>query len=137
MSVSENRIAHLGVLKAGETERMLDGDGRGWVYEIDGRIVAFTIGDLSGRNVYALFVQQGFERLGIGRQLHDTLLDWFFAADVGPVWLSTERGTRAERFYRRAGWTERGTTASGEIRFEMSREDWLIRRTAANPPGRQ
>lgn len=31
MSVNENRLSHLSVLKPGETERMLGGDGCGWV----------------------------------------------------------------------------------------------------------
>ena len=79
MSVNENRPSHLSVLKQGDTERMLGGDGCGWVGEINGRIVAFAIADLSGTNVYALFVEPGYEGRGIGRRLHDTMMDWFFA----------------------------------------------------------
>src|ERR1700730_11649203 len=125
MSVNENRLSHLGVLKPGDTERMLGGDGCGWVGEINGGIVAFAIADLSGTNVYALFVEPGNEGRGIGRRLHHPMMDWFFTAGVPVVWLSTDPNTRAERFYRRAGWTENGTTTNGEILFEMSRERWL------------
>lgn len=80
MSVRENRIASLSSLRPGDTERMLNGDGCGWVCEVAGRIVAFAIADLSGANVYALFVEPGHEGQGIGRRLHDTMMDWFFAA---------------------------------------------------------
>jgi hypothetical protein len=59
MSVNENRIPSLASLRPGDTERTLGGDGCGWVCEVDGRIVAFAIADLSGANVYALFVEPG------------------------------------------------------------------------------
>ena len=125
MSVRENRIPDLEVLEPGGTERMLDGDGRGWVCEVDGRIVGFAIADLSAANVYALFVEPAFEGRGIGRHLHDTMMAWFLAAGPSRVWLSTDPDTRAESFYRRAGWVEVGKERNGEIRFEMSRERWL------------
>ena len=57
----------------GDPERMLRGDGCGWVSEIDGRVVGFAIADLSGANVYALFIEPEYERRGIGRLLHDTM----------------------------------------------------------------
>jgi GNAT superfamily N-acetyltransferase len=128
MSVNENRIPSLGSLRPGDTERMLGGDGCGWVCEVDGRIVAFAIADLSGANVYALFVEPGSEGRGIGRRLHDTMMDWLFAAGVKVVWLSTDPNTRAEGFYRKAGWIPTGSKPNGEIRFEMSRERWRGRR---------
>ena len=46
MSVRENRLASLSSLQAGETERMLGGDGCGWVGVVDGRIVGFSGRDL-------------------------------------------------------------------------------------------
>lgn len=39
---------------------------------------------------------------------------------VPVIWLTTERGTRAERFYRDAGWREAGDVGVG-IRFELAR----------------
>jgi GNAT superfamily N-acetyltransferase len=125
MSVRENRLDSLSSLNAGDTERMLRGDGCGWVGEVDGRIVGFAIADLSGANVYALFIEPEFERRGIGRLLHDTMMDWFFSRQVRSVWLTTDPGTRAEGFYRKAGWIAAGLEANGEIRFEMSRDEWL------------
>ena len=127
MSVRENRLVSLSSLTAGETERMLGGDGCGWVGEVDGRVVGFAIADLSGTNVYALFIEPEFERQGIGRLLHDTMMDWFFSNQVSSVWLTTDPGTRAESFYRKAGWIAAGEETNGEIRFEMSRDMWLTR----------
>ena len=126
MSVRENRIPSLDVLTPGDTERLLKADGRGWVCEVDGRIVGFSIGDRLEANVYALFVEPEYEGRGIGRLLHDTMMQWFFENEVSRVWLSTDPLTRADRFYRRAGWVEVGKESNGEIRFEMSREQWAI-----------
>ena len=89
------------------------------------RIVAFAMADLANANVYALFVEPAHEKQGIGRRLHDTMMDWLFGAGISQVWLSTDPNTRAESFYRRAGWNADGTKANGEIRFVMSRERWL------------
>jgi hypothetical protein len=41
------------------------------------------------------------------------------------VWLSTSPGTRAEQFYRKAGWKETGIYGKGEIKFEMTKEEFL------------
>jgi hypothetical protein len=35
------------------------------------------------------------------------------------LWLSTERDTRAQRFYEAAGWHCLGLTANGEMLFEL------------------
>jgi GNAT superfamily N-acetyltransferase len=123
MSVNENRIASLSVLPEGKSERLVH-EGCGWVCEIDERVVAFAIADLSHANVYALFVEPGYERRGIGRQLHDTMMEWFFAAGLEQVWLSTDPNTRAEQVYRKAGRVPTGNQPNGEIRFEMSHGRW-------------
>ena len=51
--------------------------GNSWVCEIDNQIVGFPIADLKENNTWALFLQPEFENLGIGRQLHDIMLDWY------------------------------------------------------------
>lgn len=68
------------------------------------------------------------EARGLGRMLHDAMMDWFFAQDVERVWLSTDPGTRAEGFYQAAGWRRAGDY-HGEARYEMSRCEWLARRS--------
>jgi hypothetical protein len=56
------------------------------------------------------------------------MLDWYFSKSTENVWLGTAPGTRAEAFYRKAGWTEAGTHGKGEIKFEMTFDDWTKRR---------
>ncbi len=101
---------------------MLERDGRGWVAEVGGCVVGFAVADLRQSNVWALFVAPEYEKRGLGRALHDAMMGWFLAqAGVSRVWLTTDPGTRAETFYRRAGWRACGLDTAGELRFEMER----------------
>ncbi len=52
------------------------------------------------------------------------MLDWYFAQHKESVWLSTAPASRAETFYRKAGWDEVGTYGKGEIKFEMTVNSW-------------
>ncbi len=98
--------------------------GKGWVCEVDGRVVGFSIVDLQEHNVWALFLLPEFEGQGIGKQLHRLLLDWYFGHTQKPIWLGTDPGTRAEQFYRGQGWREIGIHGKSELKFEMTHHDW-------------
>lgn len=124
LSVGENRLTRPARLQPHHYEAMLREGARGWVAEVDDRIVGFAVGDLVRSNVWALFVEPGFEGRGVGRMLHDGMMAWLFEAGAQVVWLSTDPATRADRFYRSAGWTHVGDEANGERRYEMAREDW-------------
>lgn len=52
------------------------------------------------------------------------MLKWYFSQTDKTVWLSTSPNTRAEKFYRNAGWREVGVYGKGEIKFEMSSAEW-------------
>ena len=52
------------------------------------------------------------------------MLDWYFTKTKEKVWLGTAFHTRAEQFYRKAGWTAVGTHGAKEIKFEMTYNDW-------------
>jgi predicted N-acetyltransferase YhbS len=98
--------------------------GKGWVCEADNTVIGFAIVDLQYHNIWALFILPEFEKQGIGRQLHQLMLDWYFTQTEHTVWLSTDPGTNAEKFYRKAGWTEVGLYGNREIKFEMTFNDW-------------
>ena len=128
VSVLENRLSDPTLITPDDYRAMLTEHGRGWVAEVEGRIVGFAVADASRANVWALFVDPGAEGRGAGRRLHDAMMEWFFsAAGAGRVWLGTDPGTRAEGFYRAAGWRFAGMDPNGEVRFEMTREEWLSR----------
>jgi GNAT superfamily N-acetyltransferase len=119
MSVRENVLSNPASIDAKDYRDMLERRGRGWVYELDGRVVGFAVGDHSARNIWALFVQPGFEGRGIGHALHDAMVAWLFEKGSEPIWLTTTPGTRAQRFYESAGWICSGHAQNGEVRFEM------------------
>lgn len=129
MAVRENRLVDPSSIQPHHYGALMAAGGRAWVAEAgsadaSGRIVGFAVGDRERSSVWALFVEPGFEGLGIGRRLHDTMLSWLFAAGAERVRLGTDPGTRAERFYRAAGWRELGAAGKGEARYEMRREWW-------------
>lgn len=118
-AVRENALFNPAGITSDQYRDMLEVRGRGWICEIEHRPVGFAIGDLRECNIWALFVQPGFEGRGIGRALHDVMVEWMFARGAGRLWLSTDPGTRAERFYVKAGWKHAGLTEQGEARYEL------------------
>ncbi len=124
MSVRENVLADPDSIGFEDTLDMIQRRGRGWVCEVDDRIVGFGIADREAGNVWALFVEPGYEGRGIGSLLHEAVLDWLFESGVSTVWLSTDPNTRAECFYQNASWQYVGREPNGEARYEMSREIW-------------
>ena len=123
-SVKENTLSDRALVTDKDCEDYMTRRGKGWVCEIENRIVGFAIVDLVDHNVWALFIQPGFEGKGIGRKLHNDMLDWYFEKTDTTIWLGTAPSTRAEKFYRTAGWKEVGTHGKGEIKFEMTAGDW-------------
>jgi GNAT superfamily N-acetyltransferase len=126
-AVIENRLSDPALVPDSDVEDYIFKRGKGWVCEEDGTIIAFAIVSLVDCNVWALFVTPGKDRKGIGRQLHDTMIDWYFSRTDQVIWLGTAPGTRAEAFYRRAGWRETGIHGKGEIKFEMTARQWKTR----------
>ncbi len=123
-AVTENTLSNPDLVTDKDCEEYMFDRGKGWVCEMDNKIVGFAIVDLKDNNIWALFLLPAFEKQGIGRQLHDTMLDWYFTQTKNKVWLGTAPKTRAEMFYRKSGWTEVGMHGKGEIKFEMTYDDW-------------
>lgn len=123
-SVTENTLSDPGMVPDKDVEDYIVNRGKGWVCEINKTIVGFAIVSIADNNVWALFIQPGFDKKGIGKKLHDDIMDWYFSQTSNTIWLSTSPGTRAEQFYRKAGWTETGIYGKGEIKFEMTAGQW-------------
>ncbi|MEW5675808.1 GNAT family N-acetyltransferase [Flavobacterium enshiense] len=124
-SVKENTLSNPDLVTDKDCEEFLFERGKGWVCEINHKIIGFAIADLKDNNIWALFLHPDFEKQGIGKALHQIMLDWYFKQGKETVWLSTAFNTRAEAFYRKAGWTEVGTHGTKEIKFEMTYNNWL------------
>jgi len=122
--VKENVLSDPSVVSDANNAHYISDAGKGWVYESENEIIGFAIIDLSDRNIWALFIHPDHDRKGAGRALHDVMLNWYFGSYADKLWLGTTPNTRAESFYRRAGWKETGMHGKGEIKFEMTKEDW-------------
>ncbi len=123
-AVKENTLSDPNLVPDKDVEDFMMNRGKGWVCEKDDTIVGFAIADLVEDNIWALFLLPEVEHQGIGRKLHDMMLDWYFAQSKQKVWLGTSPGTRAEGFYRKAGWQEVGLQGKNEIKFEMTADQW-------------
>ncbi len=126
-AVKENRLSDPALVPDKDVAAYMTKRGKGWVCEVDKRIVGFSIVDLVENNVWALFVHPDFEALGIGKKLHELMMDWYFDQTNKKIWLGTEPKSRAETFYRIQGWKEVGVHGKGEIKFEMDFETWSAR----------
>ncbi len=122
IAVRENTLSNPALITPADYEEFLFTRGKGWFAEIDNTIVGFAICDLREENIWALFVHPDFERRGAARALQTEMLDWYFT-QKDKVWLGTEPGTRAEKFYRASGWRENGMHGK-ELKFELIREEW-------------
>ncbi|UWX62019.1 GNAT family N-acetyltransferase [Chryseobacterium oranimense] len=128
-AVKENTLSDPSLVSNADCEEFLFERGKGWVGETKSGIVGFSIADLRENNIWALFVHPDFENQGIGRKLHDVMLNWYFEQTTEKVWLGTSPNTRAEIFYRKSGWKEAGMHGKGEIKFEMTYNNWKNRKS--------
>lgn len=123
-AVKENRLSDPSLVPDHDVEEYITNRGKGWVCEVDGQIAGFAIADLVANNIWALFVHPDFEARGIGKKLHNKMMDWYFLQTKEKVWLGTAPNSRAEKFYRMQGWKEVGLHGKGEIKFEMDNNTW-------------
>lgn len=64
------------------------------------------------------------------RELHAEMVSWLRSQGFERLLLTTEPGTRAERFYKAGGWIDVGHPDSGEIRSGFSRPASGLKRLA-------
>jgi GNAT superfamily N-acetyltransferase len=121
LQVRENVLSDPSLVTAAMTREAITQLGRGWVFEENGTILGFSIALEESQSIWALFVLPGQESRGIGQQLLEAAVRWLWSRGVDQIWLGTEPGTRAERFYRENGWRAAGVRGNGEIRFELDR----------------
>ena len=123
-AVKENVLSDPALVPDEAVEKYINQRGKGWVCLDLGIMAGFCIADLIDNNIWALFVLPAMEGKGIGRKLQTIMLDWYFTNDKQLVWLSTQKNSRAEKFYRLTGWHEEGPYGKNEIKFTMNKQDW-------------
>lgn len=117
LAVRENRLFDPGQVTAEDCLAYVR-RGHMWVWDEDGAILGFSASTCETGWIWALFVRPEHEARGIGRALFAVACDALTGAGHGTLRLSTDSGTRAERFYRAAGWRAAGRTPDGELIFE-------------------
>lgn len=128
-AVTENTLTP-GRISDAELHACLEDYGRGWVVELapapNLKIAGFAIGDARDGHIWALFVDPALHGQGHGRQLHDVMVNWLFGLGHTRLDLGTMPDSRAEAFYRRAGWQPTGAAldAHGDRLFELHLKDW-------------
>lgn len=132
-SVAENRLSD--PLSVGaEQYRSFIARGDLFVWDEGGPILGFSAGDRDNGWIWALFVRPDCEGRGIGQALLAAACDTLRRAGFGEFTLSTDPGTRAAQFYRRAGWREAGQAPDGEAIFKRPAQ--AAPDVAAPPRGR-
>jgi GNAT superfamily N-acetyltransferase len=77
-SVKENQLSNPALVSDKDCEAYITIRGKGWVCEIDGCVVGFSIADIQANSIWALFVHPEYEGRGIGKKLHGIMMDWYF-----------------------------------------------------------
>ena len=119
-AVRENRLSPANVSRVSDTARWIYENGTFWVWEEDGGVQGFAVADVRDGTIFGLFVHPDYEGRGIARALLPLACEDLRMAGHTVAKLSTGRGTRAERFYRRNGWTDTGRRENGEVVFERA-----------------
>ena len=88
----------------------MKGEVRGWLCEVDGKVVGFSMGDRSNGEVQVVAVLPGYEGRGIGRGVLKRVQDWLYASGHEEIWLcaNPDPDIRATGFYRKLGWRKTG-----------------------------
>ncbi len=120
LAVLENRLISM-IITEQHYITEIQTTGRGWVAVENNVVLGFAIGNQRTGNIWALFVDPAHEGRGIGRNLHDTMVQWLFEQSLNRLSLGTAPGTRAQQFYEKAGWTYLGLHPDGEALYELRR----------------
>ncbi len=122
--VKENKLSDPTRVTDDDVALYIADRGKGWVCQVKGIVVGFSIIDLKDKSVWALFVDPEFAEKGIGKKLHSLMINWYFEQTKDNLVLGTAPNTRAERFYRFQGWTSIGSYPNGEIKLELTHANW-------------
>lgn len=118
-SVRENVLSDPRKVTRELYESYLVKSGKGWLCEIEGEVVGFSVASLGDASIWALFVKPSHEGRGIGRKLLRLATDWLFAKGATSIALSTDANTRADRFYEGQGWRRGEIKPDGEVCYRL------------------
>ncbi len=105
--LTEAELTGMGITPAAVAEK-LAGTCKGWLCEVDGRVVGFAIGDRATGELWVIAVLPDYLGLGLGGRLLTAVEDWLRAGGCTRLWLTTDVDPRlkAYGFYRHHGWVD-------------------------------
>ncbi len=119
MAVTENPLIDPSRVTAADCAWFIDHSDI-WCWDEAGVIRGFSAADPRDGSIWALFVEPGQDGRGIGRALLAAACATLRRHGQPAATLTTGAGTRAEGFYRAAGWQEIGRETDGQVRFRLA-----------------
>ncbi|WP_312242640.1 GNAT family N-acetyltransferase [Pantoea sp.] len=97
--------------------------GGGWICRVGEEYVGVAFGLFIPEPIIGgLFVKPEYESMGIGTELLRKVTDWLFSKGAEYIILTTDVGTKAERFYKKNGWVVQGLDEFGQVELKKERE---------------
>lgn len=121
LSVRENVLSNPQRISRQMYETYLSEIGKGWLCEVDGEVVGFSVASLKDASIWALFVRPTHEGKGIGKGLLHLATTWLFEQGVMGIVLSTATGTRADSWYQKQGWKRGENESGGEVCYRLDK----------------
>lgn len=123
LSVTENVLSDPGKITPAMYVDYLCTSGKGWLCEVDGEAVGFSVASRRDASIWALFVKPGYEGRGIGTKLLNLAVGWLFNGGAASISLSTGANTRADRVYESLGWKRGEIKPDGEVSYRLDKSD--------------
>lgn len=120
-SVKENVLSDRSKVTPEMCADYLTRSGKGWLCEIDGEAVGFSIASQKDASIWALFIKPEYEGRGIGKKLLKLATDWLFEMGASSISLSTGANTRADRVYESLGWKRGEIKPDGEVGYRLEK----------------
>ncbi|MCR9277440.1 MAG: GNAT family N-acetyltransferase [Pseudomonadaceae bacterium] len=105
MSVEE--LASIGITPD-SIEAAIAGSHKGWLFEEDGEVAGFAMGDSERAELTVMAMLPAYEGRGIGGELLGNVEHWLKSQGCKKVWLTTDINPdlRAYGFYLSRGWED-------------------------------
>lgn len=109
-AMSLEQLADIGVTEESVSSG-IEGTYCGWLWEEDGKIVGFAMGDYEQCELSVIALLPEYEKKGIGRKLLTQVENWLQSQGCNEIWLTTDIDTslRAYGFYIKHGWRDSKT----------------------------
>ena len=119
LSTNENQVTLEYLAGIGITPKSIEdglaGPLKGWLCEVSGKAVGFSLGNKETGEMMVVAVLPEYEKLGIGKKFMESIQDWLFSYAHEEIWLlaTPDPKLRASGFYKKLGWKKGGNSDDG------------------------